>query len=42
VHTAELLDWAYGEPVPRGLEHLVRFVSNVPEPKRHVENFIDA
>lgn len=42
VHTAELLDWAYGGPVPRGLEHLVRFVSNVPEPKRYVEDFIDA
>ncbi len=42
VHTAELLDWAYGGPVPRGLEPLVRFVSNVPEPKRRVEDFIDA
>ena len=42
VHTAELLDWAYGGPVPRGLEHLARFMSNVPEPKRHVEDFIDA
>jgi glycolate oxidase iron-sulfur subunit len=42
VHTAELLDWAYGGPVPSGLEHLARFMSNVPEPKRHVEDFIDA
>ncbi len=41
-HTVELLDWAYGGPVPRGLEHLVRFVSNVPEPRRRVEDFIDA
>jgi glycolate oxidase iron-sulfur subunit len=42
VHTVELLDWAYGGPVPRGLEHLARFMSNVPEPKRHVEDFIEA
>jgi glycolate oxidase iron-sulfur subunit len=42
VHTAELLDWAYGGPVPRGLEHLARFMSNVPEPKRYVEDFIEA
>ena len=42
VHTAELLDWAYGGPVPRGLEALARFMSNVPEPKRRVEDFIEA
>lgn len=30
VHTVELLDWAYGGPVPRGLEHLKGFVKNVP------------
>jgi glycolate oxidase iron-sulfur subunit len=42
VHTAELLDWAYGGPVPRGLEHLAGFMSNVPEPKRYVEDFIEA
>ncbi len=42
VHTVELLDWAYGGPVPRGLEPLARFMSNVPEPKRYVEEFIDA
>ncbi len=41
-HTVELLDWAYGGPVPRGLEGLVRFVSNVPEPKRRIEEFIRA
>jgi len=41
-HTVELLDWAYGGPVPRGLEPLVRFVSNVPEPKRRVEDYIHA
>jgi glycolate oxidase iron-sulfur subunit len=42
VHTVELLDWAYGGPVPRGLEPLARFMSNVPEPRRYVEEFIDA
>jgi glycolate oxidase iron-sulfur subunit len=31
-HTIELLDWAYGGPVPRGLEALARHVHNVPEP----------
>ena len=41
VHTVELLDWAYGGPVPRGLEALEEFVTDVPKPKR-VENFIDA
>ena len=42
VHTVELLDWAYGGPVPPGLEPLARFVSNVPEPKRRTEDFIHA
>ena len=42
VHTVELLDWAYGGPVPRGLEPLARFMTNVPEPRRRVEEFIDA
>jgi glycolate oxidase iron-sulfur subunit len=42
VHTIELLDWAYGGPVPPGLEHLARFVSNVPEPRRRSEDFIHA
>jgi len=32
-HTVELLDWAYGGPVPRGLEALSRHVKDVPEPK---------
>ena len=32
-HTVELLDWAYGGPVPRGLEALARHVQDVPEPK---------
>jgi glycolate oxidase iron-sulfur subunit len=31
-HTVELLDWAYGGPVPRGLEALARHVHEVPEP----------
>jgi glycolate oxidase iron-sulfur subunit len=30
-HTVELLDWAYGGPVPRGLESLSRHVHDVPE-----------
>jgi glycolate oxidase iron-sulfur subunit len=42
VHTVELLDWAYGGPVPRGLEHLRRFVTDVPKPRRPVEDFIIA
>ena len=41
VHTVELLDWAYGGPVPRGLEHLKDFVSDVPRPRRQVEEFIE-
>ena len=40
-HTIELLDWAYGGPVPRGLEHLDQFVSDVPQPRRTVEEFIE-
>ena len=32
-HTIELLDWAYGGPVPRGLEALSRHVHDVPEAK---------
>jgi glycolate oxidase iron-sulfur subunit len=42
VHTVELLDWAYGGPVPHGLEPLARFMSNVPEPKRRVDDYIHA
>lgn len=41
-HTVELLDWAYGGPVPRGLDHLEQFVSDVPKPKHKVSDFIDA
>jgi glycolate oxidase iron-sulfur subunit len=32
-HGIELLDWAYGGPVPRGLEALATHVNDVPEPK---------
>ena len=32
-HTVELLDWAYGGPVPRGLEALAEHVQDVPEAK---------
>ena len=41
VHSVELLDWAHGGPVPRGLEHLARFVTDVPKPKFAVEDFIE-
>jgi glycolate oxidase iron-sulfur subunit len=30
VHTVELLDWAYGGPVPPGLERLKSYVKDVP------------
>lgn len=39
-HTIELLDWAYGGPVPKGLGKLAKFVSDVPEPRRRVEEFL--
>jgi glycolate oxidase iron-sulfur subunit len=42
-HTVELLDWAYGGPVPPGLEGLSKFVTDVPSPpKRLLEDFIHA
>lgn len=41
VHTIELLDWAYGGPVPTGLEELARFVSNVPEPEKPRRSYQD-
>ena len=31
VHTVELLDWAYGGPVPRGLETHAQLAKDVPE-----------
>jgi glycolate oxidase iron-sulfur subunit len=42
VHTVELLDWAYGGPVPRGLEAFKGFVSNVPTPRRVPGDYITA
>ena len=33
VHTVELLDWAYGGPVPHGLEGLAKMVTDVPLPQ---------
>ena len=36
VHTVELLDWAHGGPVPRGLESLQGFVKDVPGPNPDV------
>jgi len=39
-HTVELLDWAYGGPVPRGLEGLAKFVSDVPEPAKTPLDYI--
>lgn len=41
-HTVELLDWAYGGPVPRGLEGLAKFVSDVPEPARTPLDYVRA
>lgn len=41
VHTVELLDWAYGGPTPAGLEHLAAFVTDVPKPKRQIEDYIE-
>lgn len=42
VHTAELLDWAYGGPVPRGLDALQSFMHDVPIPAgRTAEDYID-
>ena len=42
VHTVELLDWAYGGPVPQGLEGLAEFSTAVPEPPRTAEDYISA
>ena len=36
-HTVELLDWAYGGPVPRGLEGLAPHVHDVPDPEPVLE-----
>jgi len=40
VHTIELLDWAHGGPVPPGLEDLEKYSTDVPQPKRSVEDYI--
>jgi len=41
VHTVELLDWAYGGPVPPGLEALEGYATAVPEPaRRAAEDYI--
>ncbi len=40
VHTAELLDWAYGGPVPRGCEKFASFINDVPQPSREVADYI--
>lgn len=43
VHTVELLDWAFGGPVPAGLEGLVSYVTDVPAPaQRRMEDYIRA
>ncbi|MBX9925080.1 MAG: glycolate oxidase subunit GlcF [Hyphomicrobiaceae bacterium] len=43
-HTVELLDWAYGGPIPLGLESHSKFVTDVPEPRSAVtpEDYIHA
>lgn len=42
VHTVELLDWAYGGPVPKGLEGLEQFSTEVPHARLPVEDYIRA
>ena len=42
VHTVELIDWAYGGPVPPGCEGLARFVNDVPIKARTLDDYIDA
>jgi glycolate oxidase iron-sulfur subunit len=42
VHTVELLDWAYGGPVPPGLEALEGYSTDVPQPPRGVDDYIRA
>ncbi|MBX9683102.1 MAG: glycolate oxidase subunit GlcF [Hyphomicrobium sp.] len=40
VHTVELLDWAYGGPVPTGMENLKQYATDVPQPRRAVDDYI--
>ena len=42
VHSVELLDWAYGGPVPSGLDGLAQFVNDVPIKARTPEDFLQA
>ena len=42
-HTIELLDWAYGGPIPRGLEHLRPYMTDVPgPPPLEIEDYVRA
>lgn len=41
VHTVELLEWAYGGVVPRGLQKFDTLVTDIPKPRRAVAEFID-
>lgn len=40
VHTVELLDWAHGGPVPKGLEALAEFSTAIPEPAKSAEKVL--
>ncbi len=40
IHTVELLDWAYGGPVPRGCEKFKPFINDVPQPTREVADYL--
>ncbi|MFM7083757.1 MAG: glycolate oxidase subunit GlcF [Hyphomicrobium sp.] len=40
VHTIELLDWAYGGPVPLGLEGLSHMVKDIPKSSRIAEDYL--
>ncbi len=42
VHTVELLDWAYGGPVPAELKALEKYSTAVPQPRRAVDDYISA
>lgn len=42
VHTVELLDWAYGGPVPAELAGLAQYSTAVPQPRRVVDDYISA
>ncbi len=42
VHSVELLDWAYGGPVPSGLDGLAQFVNDVPIKARTPEDYLQA